>query len=64
MEEVVEQVKMGFYPQEGFAEIDKDRDVENRIGVEVMELKAIVKKKASKEIRSRDGQSPLDKMLK
>jgi hypothetical protein len=33
MEEVVEKVEVGFYPQEGFTELNKDGHVENRVGV-------------------------------
>jgi hypothetical protein len=55
---------MGFYPQEGLTEMNKDGDVENRIGVEVMKLKVIIEKKAAKEIGSQEGQPTLDKMLK
>jgi hypothetical protein len=52
MEEVAEEVEVGFYPQEGFTEMFKDRNVENKVGVEVMELDAIIEKKTAKEIRS------------
>jgi hypothetical protein len=29
MEEILEKIKMGFNPQEGFAQMNKDRDVKN-----------------------------------
>jgi hypothetical protein len=64
MEEVAEEVEVGFYPQEGFTEKNKDGNMENRIGVEVMELDAIIKEKTAKEIRCREGQSVLNKILK
>jgi hypothetical protein len=38
--------------------------VENRDGVEVMKLDAIIEKKTAKEIRSWEGQSALNKILK
>jgi hypothetical protein len=44
MEEVAKEVKVGFYQQEGFIEM-----------VEVMKLKAIIEKKAPKEMGSRKG---------
>jgi hypothetical protein len=55
MEEVAEVVKVGFYPKEGFTEINKDGNMENRIGIEVMELDAIIEEKAAKEIRCEEG---------
>jgi hypothetical protein len=61
---VYSSVKVGFYPQEGFIEMDKDENVENRVGVEVIELDAIIKKKTAKEIKSWKGQFALDKILK
>jgi hypothetical protein len=44
--------------------MNKDGNVENRIGVEMMELDSIVEEKAMKEIRYRKGQSTLNKILK
>jgi hypothetical protein len=64
MEEVAEEVEVGFYPQEGFTKMNKDGNVENRVGVEVMELDAIIEEKTVKEIRSGEGQSVLNKILK
>jgi hypothetical protein len=37
MEEVAKEVEVGFYPQEGFIKMNKDGNVENRIGVEMIE---------------------------
>jgi hypothetical protein len=48
MEEVAEEVEVRFLPQEGFTKMDKDGNVENRVGVEVMELDAIIEKKIVK----------------
>jgi hypothetical protein len=48
MEEVAEEVEVGFYHQEGFTKINKDGNVENRIGVEVMELDAKIEEKTTK----------------
>jgi hypothetical protein len=44
--------------------MNKDGNVENRIGVEVMELDAIIEEKTAKEIRCMEGQSALNKILK
>ena len=38
MEEVLEKIEVGLNPQESFTEIDKDRDVKNRIRGQVMHL--------------------------
>jgi hypothetical protein len=46
---------MGFYPLEGFTKMNKDGNVENRIGVEMVELDSIVEEKAMKEIRCGKG---------
>jgi hypothetical protein len=64
MEEVAEEVEVGFYPQEDFTKMNKDGKVENRIGVKMMELDAIIEEKAAKEIRCGEGQSALNKTLK
>jgi hypothetical protein len=64
IEEVAEEVKVWFYPQEGFTEMNKDGNMEDRIGVEVMELDAIIEEKTTKEIRCGEGQSALNKILK
>jgi hypothetical protein len=53
---------MGFYSEECFAEMDKDGDMANGIGVEVMELKPVIIKKAAKEGTSGEGQSPFGKV--
>jgi hypothetical protein len=64
MEEVAEEVEVGFYPQEGFTEMNKDGNVENRIGVEVIELDAIIEEKTMEEIRCGEGQPVFKKILK
>jgi hypothetical protein len=64
MEEVAEEVEVRFYPQEGFTEMNKDGNMDNRIGVEVMELDTIIEEKTTKEIRCEEGQSALNKILK
>ena len=44
---------MRFDPQERFTEMDKDRNMKNRIRAQVMYLNSLVVKKASKEIKNR-----------
>jgi hypothetical protein len=44
--------------------MNKDENMENRVGVEVMELDAIIEEKTAKKIRSAEGQSALNKILK
>ena len=38
MKEILEQIEVGLNPQESFTEMDKDRDVKNRIRGQVMHL--------------------------
>jgi hypothetical protein len=52
MKKVAENIEMGFYPKKCFTEMDKDGDVNNRVGVETIELDAIIEKKTTEEIRS------------
>jgi hypothetical protein len=44
--------------------MNKDGNMENRIGVEMVELDSIVEERATKEIRCGKGQSALNKILK
>ena len=53
MEEVLEKIEVGLNPQESFTEIDKDRDVKNRIRGQVMHLNPPVMNKAPEGIRNR-----------
>jgi hypothetical protein len=53
-EEEAEKVPVGFDSKEGFTEMDKNRDVANRVRVEMMELKPVVVKEAM-EKRTREG---------
>jgi hypothetical protein len=43
---------MGFYPYEGLTEMDENSYVQNRVGVEMMELDAIMEKQATEEVTS------------
>jgi hypothetical protein len=47
-EKEAEKIPMGFNSEEGFIEMDKDCDMANGIQVEMMELKPVVVKKATK----------------
>jgi hypothetical protein len=63
-EEEAEKIPVGLDSEEGFTEMDKNRNVANRIWVEVMELKAVIIKKAAEERTRGVGQSPFGKMVK
>ena len=52
MEEVLEKIKVGLKPQESFTQMNRDRDVKNRIRGQVVHLDPPVMKKALKEIRN------------
>jgi hypothetical protein len=53
---------VGFDSEKGFAEMDENGIVANGVRVEVMELKPVIIKKATKEGTSGEGQSPFSKM--
>jgi hypothetical protein len=61
-EEEVEQIPVGFNFEKCFAEVDENGIMANGIRVEVMELKPVIIKKATKEGTSGEGQSPFGKM--
>jgi hypothetical protein len=63
-EEEAKKIPVGFNSEESFAEIDKNRNVADRIRVEVMKLKPVVLQKASEEGTRGEGQSPFGKMEK
>ena len=54
---------MGLDSKKSFTEVDKDRDMKNGIGVQMMDLNPIEIKKALKEIRGWKSKTPLNKML-
>jgi hypothetical protein len=43
VEKITEKIEMGLNPQKRFTEMNKDGDVKNRVGVEVIELKVVIK---------------------
>jgi hypothetical protein len=53
---------VGFDSEKCFAEVDENGNMTNGIRVEVMELNAVIIKKATKEWTSGEGQSPFSKM--
>jgi hypothetical protein len=55
MKKVEEKIKMEFYPYKSFTGMDKVGDVKNLVGIEMMELDAIMEKKTVEEIRSWQG---------
>jgi hypothetical protein len=62
--EEAEKIPVGFDYEEGFTEMDKHRNVANRVWVEMMQLKPVIIKKAAEERTRREGQSPFGKMVK
>ena len=58
MEEILEKIEVGLDPQESFTEMDKDRDVKNRVRDQMMHLNPPMMKKASKEIRNGKTEAP------
>ena len=57
MKEILEQIEVRFDPQERLAEMDKDRNMKNRIRGQVMNLNPPVVKKTSEEIRNRKSEA-------
>jgi hypothetical protein len=53
---------VGLDSEKYFAEVDENGNMANGIRVEVMELKPVIIKKATKEGTSGEGQSPFGKM--
>jgi hypothetical protein len=64
MKEVLEQIEVELNPQESFTEMDKDRDVKNRIRGQVMHLNPPMMKLAPKEIRNRKTEATKNKRKK
>ena len=58
MEEILEKIEVRLDPQESFAEMDKDGNMKNRIGGQVMYLNPPMMKKASEEIGNRKTEAP------
>jgi hypothetical protein len=59
-----ERIPIGFDSKESFAEMDEDDNMANGIRVEVMELKPVEIKKATKERARGEGQTPFGKIVK
>jgi len=58
MEEILEKIKVGLNPQESFTQMNKDRDVKNRISGQMMHLNPPMMKKTSKEIINQKIEAP------
>ena len=58
MKEILEKIKVGFNPQKSFTQMNKDRDVKNRVRDQMMHLNPPMMKKASEEIRNGKTESP------
>jgi hypothetical protein len=54
---------MGFNSKKSFAKMDEDSNVEDRVWVEVMELKPVEIKKAIEERTSGESQTPLRELV-
>jgi hypothetical protein len=63
MEKIAEKIPMGFDSEESFAEVNEDRDVEDRVWVEVLELNPVKVKKATEERTGGEGQTPFRKVV-
>ena len=64
MKEILEQIKVRFDHQERLAEMDKDRNMKNRIRGQVMYLNPLVVKKTPEEIRNRKTEAPKNMRMK
>ena len=58
MKEILKQIKVGLDPHKGFTQVNKDRDVEDGIRGQVMQLNPPMVKKASEEIRNGKTEAP------
>jgi hypothetical protein len=61
VEKVAEKSPMGLNSEEGFAEMDENGDMADRVGVEMLLLNPIEEEKATEERTSGEGKSPLRK---
>ena len=58
MEKESEKLKMGLDAQESFAQMHEDRNMNKRIGGQMMQLDPVVVQESRKERRTRKPQSP------
>jgi len=63
MKKIAKKVPVGLDSNKSITEVDKDRDMKNGIGVQMMDLNPIEIKKTLKEIRGWKSKTPLNKML-
>ena len=64
MEEILKQIKVRFDPQKSLAEMDKDRNMKNRIRGQVVHLNPPMMKKTSEEIINRKTEAPKNMGMK
>jgi hypothetical protein len=63
-EEEAERIPVAFNFEKCFAKVNKDGNVANGVRVEVMELKPVIVKKATKKRTRGEGHTPFGKMVK
>lgn len=63
-EKVAEQILAGLNPKKGFAKMNEDGKMRNGVRIEMMCSKIKIAKQAVQEIRSRQGQSSSNKLIK
>jgi hypothetical protein len=63
LEVVPEEIQVGLDPQPSLAQDHEDRDVEDRVGVEVVELKPVVVQQSAKEWPHREVQAALEEAV-
>ena len=64
VEKITKEIPVGLDPKKGFTKINKDRNVQNGIRIQMMDLNTIKRKKALKIVRGWKSKSALDEMLK
>ena len=64
MKEILEKIKVGFNPQKSFTQMNKDRDVKNRVRDQMMHLNPPMMKKAPEEIRNGKIEAPKNMGMK
>ena len=57
MKEILKQIEVGLDPQDGLAQMDKDRNMKDRIWGQVMRLDPPMMQKTAEEIRGGDSEA-------
>ena len=58
MKEILEKIKVGLNPQKSFTQMNKDRDMKNRVRGQVMHLNPPMMKKTSEKVRNGKTEAP------